>query len=233
MKLPRVLIGVCTYEGKDYIWPKFKENLAQLSYPNYDVMIVDNGKDNKYARRIKKECDFIVKHIPRAINSRIGHAESLNTIRDYFLANNYDYLLLVESDLLPPVDIIERLLVTGKDVIGCMYYIGHHWDEKRQPTACLFKVDPKTGKTRRVTREEGWKMYGTGVQPIHGCGIGTTLVARSIIEQYKFWWHLSNPPKHSDVLFFADLHNDGIQAYVNTDVIIPHYASDWDKVKDI
>lgn len=231
MKLPKVLVGVATYEGKDYVWPRFRDNLSNLTYPNYDVMIVDNGPNNKYARHIRKGCDFMVKHIARAKNSRIGHADSLNTIRDYFLENNYDYLLLVESDLIPPVDIIQRLLTTGKSVVGSMYYIGHPHDHKRQPTACLFKSDGK--KTWRVTREEGWSMYGTGVQKIHGCGIGTTLVSREIIEQFKFWWNLSNPPKHADVLFYADLENAQIPVYVNTDVIVTHFPSDWDAVKDI
>lgn len=233
-KLPKVLVGVATYEGKDYVWEPFKENIEKFTYPNYDVMVVDNSKGNKYARKLKKSCGnngFMVEHIARASNSRIAHADSLNHIRQYFLENDYDYLLLLESDTLPPVDIIQRQLVTGKDVIGCMYFIGHAWDPKRPPTACLFVTEGK--KTRRVEREEGWQLYGTGVQLIHGCGIGCTLVSRKILEQFKFWWHLSNPPKHADVLFFLDLQNAGIPVYVNTDVVVAHHPSDWDKVEDI
>jgi len=235
MMLPKVLVGVCTYEGKDYIWPEFKKGVENLTYPNFDVMIVDNSKGNAYSRKLKKDCKengFMVKHITRAKNSRIAHADSLNTIRDYFLDNDYEYMLLLESDILPPVDIIQRQIATGKSVVGAIYFIGHAWDPKRAPKACLFdNVDGKS--TRILTREEGWSMYGKGVQPIHGCGIGCTLVHKNVIEQFKFWWHLSNPPKHADVLFFADLENNNIPVYVNTDVVVRHQPSDWDKVKDI
>lgn len=231
MKLPKVLLGVCTYEGKDYIWKPFKEHLEKLSYPNLDVMIVDNSKGNSYVRKLKRESNFIVKHTPRAVNSRVSHANSLNCIRDYFLESDYDYLLLVESDLLLPSNTVERLVASGKEVIGSMYYIGHPNDPKREPTACLFRT--KDGKTERMGREEGWEMFGSGVRPIHGCGIGCTLVSRSVVNQFRFWYHLGHPPKHSDVLFFSDLHNAGITAYVDTNVIVPHYPSDWDDVKDI
>lgn len=231
MKLPKVLIGVCTYEGKDYVWKDFKKNLESLTYPNYDVLIVDNSKSGKYAKRISKECSFQVKHLPRAVNTRIGHADSLNHIRSVALAKGYDYVLFIESDLLPPVDIIQRLITTGKDVVGSLYYIGHAWDKKRLPRPCVFLRKEKT--TRQLEESEAGDYFNKGVVRVHGCGLGTTLVHKSVLEQFAFWYNLSDPPKHSDVLFFMDLENDKVPVYVNTDLIVPHFPSDWDLVKDI
>lgn len=233
MKLPRVLVGVCTYEGKDYIWEHFKKAMESFSYPNYDVMIVDNSRSGKYAKKLRKESpkDWVIEKIPRPENTRIGHEQSLNKIRDYFLSSDYDYLLIVESDLLPPMDTIERKLSTGCSVIGSIYYIGHAKDPKRAPSPCLFKR--VNNKTNILSAEEGWGMYGTGVRRIHGCGLGTTLVHRSIIERFPFKHYLGNPPKHADVLFFMDLENNGVPVHVDTDVIVPHFPSDWDYVEDI
>ena len=45
-------------------------------------------------------------------------AKSHETIRQKALKGNYDYLLHLESDVFPPIDIIERLLEKKKKIIG-------------------------------------------------------------------------------------------------------------------
>ena len=75
-------------------------------------------------------------------------------------------------------------------------------------------------------------MFGTGVKEIHGCGLGATLIKRSILERFQFWYDLNEPVKHSDVLYYMDLHNAGIPNFVDTDLIVPHYNSKWDDVAD-
>ena len=72
-----------------------------------------------------------------------------------------------------------------------------------------------------------------GLQQIHGCGFGSTLIHKDLIKKFKFWYTLEKPIKHSDVLFYMDLHNYGHMAYVDTDIIIPPYNSDWKSVEDI
>lgn len=237
---PKVLVGITIYEGKDYVWDKFYENLRKFTYPNFEVLIVDNSSNKAYYKKLlkktKKHPNTKVVHVDRGGTSREAQARSLNYIRDYFLDNNFDYFLSLESDLLPPTDIIERLISHNKLVVGCIYLIGYAHSESQPPRPCLFGVKPNpnggfTG-TFNYPPEEGFGFFGNGVVPIHGCGIGVTLIARKILERFRFWYDLNPPIKHSDVLFYMDLHNNGYVVYVDTDMIIPHYNSEWDLVTD-
>jgi len=236
---PKVLIGVTIYEAKDYIWEEFFENIQRLSYPNYDIVIVDNTRRKKYynklLKRTKNYGNTRVFHVDRGENSRVAHSRSLNKIRQILLDEGYDYFMSIESDLLPPIDIIERLISHNKLTVGCLYQIGFDYSKSQPPRPCLFDVTTKadgTAATRNLPPEEGYGFFGHGVVPIHGCGLGCTLIKRELVEKFPFWHYLEGDIKHSDVLFYLDLHNAKIQAYVDTDIIIPHYNQDWRLVKD-
>lgn len=233
MTLPKVLVGVVTYEGKDYIWNKFSSNLKNLSYPNHDILFVDNTKNKRYTKKINKE-GFECIHVKRGETSRESQADSLNVIRKRFIDGGYDYLMLIESDLIPPKDIIERLMSHNKLVVGCIYLIGYDYSDSQPPRPCLFSArKDKNGKSETYNVPRGFDYFGKGLTKIHGCGFGTTLIHKNIINKFKFWYYLEGTVKHSDVLFYMDLHNNGYSAYVDTNIIIPHFNSDWKDVKDI
>lgn len=239
MSSPKVLVATVTYEGKDYVWEKYLSNIKSLEYDNYDFLVVDNTRRTKYYKKLLKY-GVTALHSPRGENSRTALVNSYNMIRDYMLARDYDYLLIVESDLIPPVDIIQRLLKHDKEVVGCIYYIGYHYDTKEPPRPCLFsvrkKADGKGFETFNIDSANGKFMYGNGVVRIHGCGLGTTLIKRSIVQDFPFWYYPSTPEdpaiKHCDVIFYMDLHNARKEVFVDTDIIIPHFNSDWRLVKD-
>lgn len=239
MNHPKVLVGITIYEGKDYVWEKFYDNIKNFSYPNYQVLIVDNTSHKKYYQKLLKRTKnnplVTVVHTERGGTSREAQARSLNIIRDECLRGGYDYFLSLESDLIPPRDIIERLISHDKPVVGCVYLIGYDYSDSQPPRPCLFGVkknDEGGASTFNYPPEQGFSFFGRGVVPIHGCGIGVTLISRKILERFRFWYDLNPPIKHSDVLFYMDLHNNGIQNYVDTDMIIPHYNSAWDLVTD-
>lgn len=241
MTVPKVLVGVVTYEGKDYCWNKFYKALKNLDYPNFEVLIVDNTRSKRYykelVKRTKKDDFITVERAERGENSRVAHANSLNVIRQRVLEGGYDYFMSIESDLTPPSDIIQRLLSHRKPVVGCIYMIGYPWSKKYPPQACLFQKESDGNggyRTKRLDHDDGWLYFGAGLQPVHGCGLGTTLIRASVLKDVKFWYYIGNgEPKHSDVLFYRDLDELKIPVYVDTDIVIPHYNSSWDLVKDI
>lgn len=241
MSLPKVLVGIVTYEGKDYAWNKLYNAIKNFDYPNFEVLIVDNTRNKHYYKQLverTKKNDFItVSRAERGANTRIAHANSLNVIRQKVLDDDFDYLLTIESDLAPVSDIIQRLLSHRKQVVGCIYMIGYTYSKKYPPMPCLFqKIKNKNGdySTRRLPPEEGWGYFGSGLQPVHGCGLGTTLIRADVLKRLKFWYYLdSKNVVHSDVLFYRDLDALGIPVFVDTDIIIQHFNSDWNKVKDI
>lgn len=234
---PKVLVGVTVYEDKDYIFDEFYANVKNLSYPNYEVLIVDNSATKKYYSKLKRRGVPVV-HVNRGANSRVAHAKSLNKIRDHFLAGDYEYWMSIESDLIPPVGIIERLMKHDKDTVGCMYNIGYADNTQEPPRPCLFVTvvneETKSISTKNLNPKEGFGLFGKGVMPIHGCGIGCSLVKRHILEKIPFQYNTDvDTVMHSDVLFYMDMHNMGLQNHVDTDIFIPHFNSKWGNVKDI
>lgn len=234
MRYPKILVACPTYEGKDYIINQWVDAVRNIDYPNFEWLIVDNSVGTSYTRKLR-ERGFKVVHVPRGGNSRQALCNAQNYIRKKVLDEGFDYWLSLESDLLPPKDIIWRLLPHQKSVVGVIYYLGA-WDDPKIPKpACLFTLDMKDGHqmgTRMLHPSESAKMLNTGLQKVHGVGLGCTLIKRSILERYGFWTDTRFDNKHSDVYFYMDLHNAGIPIYVDTDITVPHFASDWTKVKD-
>jgi hypothetical protein len=236
--LNKVLLGIVTYEGKDYIWDKFWNNILRLTYPNLEIVIIDNSENKKYyselKRRTKHDKHVKVMYVNRRETTRETQAVCLNRLREYFLKGDYSHLMLIESDLIPPVDIIERLMSHGVGVVGSIYLIGHADSATQPPRPCLFGIDfENEGATKNFPPEVGFGFFGKGLIRIHGCGFGSTLFQRWVINRFIFTYDLGKPIKHSDVMFYKDYHNSGFRAFCDTDIIIPHYPSRWEKVKDI
>ena len=49
---PKVLVGCPTYSGMEYCLDKYAKTVKSLTHPNYDILLVDNSKDNSYNLRI-------------------------------------------------------------------------------------------------------------------------------------------------------------------------------------
>lgn len=244
-KNPRVLVGVTTYEAKDYIFDRCMQSIAAFDYDNFDVMVVDNSKSFDYFLKLKRRGYQNVFHVDRGKNSREALTKSQNYIRAKMLEGGYDYLLFVESDLLPPPDTIIRLMGYGKPVVGSTYMIGT--GDYQVP--CIFlddirkegfkatrplgiKVEDDGRKLRNPREIEMFLNTGGPIKQAHGVGFGCTLIKREIIEKYGFWCDERFDDKHSDVYFYLDLSRDRVPVFVDITGVVPHFPSDWGKVAD-
>ena len=242
--LPRILIGVTTYEGKDYIFDRAMKHIAALDYPRFNVVVVDNSPTLNYFAKLKRRGYRDIYHISRGANSREALTNSQNKIRGIFLEGNYDYLLMIESDLLVPRDTIKRLLSWDKPLVGSVYNIGR----QGQFIPCIFLDDVKKqgfkgtrplgvkeidGKKTYIKSEIVEFLNRGGIQKCHGCGLGCTLIKREVIEDVgAFWCDERMTDKHSDVYFYLDCSRKNIPVYVDTTILVPHYPSAWEDVKD-
>lgn len=237
MGLPKVLVGIVTYEGKDYIFPTCYAAVSQFNYPNYDILIVDNSATLDYYHELINRGYNKVVHIKRAKNTRDTLSDSQNYIRKYCIENDYEYVLFVESDLVPPADVIQRLLSYEKRIVGSVYWLtGKTLNGTPAHIPCIFFTHVKEGvnvtHTRIIKPNELEGFLQTGLRLCHGMGLGCTLIERSIIEQFPFWTDERFDNKHSDVYLYMDLHNAHIPVYIDTDLIVPHFPSDWGQVID-
>jgi len=240
MNSPKVLVASPIYEAKDYALEKYLAHIEKINYDNYTHLIVDNSKTTDYYERLKAKGLNAV-HVPRGKNSRDALAYSMNYMRKVVLEENYDYLLVVESDLFVDPEVINRLISHTKPVVGSYYLIGFKRDKggkiisPNPQRACLFKIDKKEDAmsgTRILTLQEGYDYFDTGLRRIHGCGLGATLIRRDVLQRFSFWHDQRFDNKHPDVYFYLDLHSAGLKVYVDTSVLIKHQPSDWSLVLD-
>lgn len=135
---------ICTYTNrvKDYCDTEFFDNLFKLSVGN-PVMIVDNTLDNgAYSKRIETLTHnypnfniswLMVPREPARTMFLRNVTESVNLCRDAFLKSDCDHMIVIESDVLPPQDLINRfeedaLWLEGEKwgMVGGLYYAGFH-----------------------------------------------------------------------------------------------------------
>ncbi len=113
-----VLIGVSTFDGHSYCRPQFVEALKRIS-KDADVLIVYNGRDSWGFD------DFRVIEYPIGSDSRGVDImrKKQNIIRDECLKGGYSHLLMLESDNIPPDNVVEDLLKHGKDIVTGFYFL--------------------------------------------------------------------------------------------------------------
>jgi len=240
MRYPKVLIGAPIYDQKEYCREAWVKNVEQINYPNFDWCLVDNSKKSRYFRELKEKHPGHIYRSPRGNNSRDGVAYSCNVLRKKVLDEGYDYLLMVESDLFPPKDVVHRLLRHGRPVVGLPYEIGT--DKVRG--LCIFVPEMRSNgllATRRLKKEEEPAFMDGSLQRVHGMGVGCVLIHKDILEEFPFWYSSLDDErmkgkvvrKHPDVYFYLQLHNNHIKVFCDTSVLVYHDNSDWNDVADV
>lgn len=120
---PKLLVASPIWHKMKYCLKEFLGSVKSLSYGNYDILLVDNSKECSFFNELEKEEGIIAlrdntaetKNIRRLVSSR-------NMILDYAIENHYDYVLMMDSDVMPPKNIIRELMDCKKDIVSGLYY---------------------------------------------------------------------------------------------------------------
>jgi hypothetical protein len=236
MKLPRVLIFTITYEGKEYARENFMSFINNINYPKeyYRHIIIDNSPTTEYYDKlVSLYGSENVFHTARGNNTREALARSQNFARNIAIKDNYDYLFSIESDIMVPPTIIQRLLQHGMKVVSTLYFIGDRSIGQRVPCITLpeFFEDLGAWGSRLLTLEEYPEYLNQGLKPVHAAGMGCCLIHKDVFKKFIFYYD----PRvigHSDIFFFQDCFIHKIPVYVDTDILCDHENSKWSDVKD-
>jgi GT2 family glycosyltransferase len=231
--LPKILIGIPTYDAKNYCLDAFFQNISEFTYPksNIEIFVADNSANNKNALLIRdkfKVKTFWKDYTGVPIMEKL--ADSHNQVRRYFLESDADYLLHLESDIFPPKDVIEQLLWARKPIVTSMYQLF----DGAWRTPCIRIQDKKTLHFNDIIFDyelNNFHHYWTDgtIKEVFIAGIGCTLMHRKIMQNIQFRHDTTtkegSPP---DTYFAMDLREKKVKNWIHTGVISFHWnKEDW------
>ncbi len=228
MNQPKVLVGCPTYEKYEYCLERYLHAIKELTYKNYDLLLVDNSKESTFATELQKK-GINVLRVEWIEDPGLRVERSRNKLREEFLRRDYDYFLSLEQDVIPPKDVIERLVKHEKDVVAGVYYYPFKIrivDKNnrlikitKKLMAAVSLINPANEKVMRPCPPE--ETIGKRVIKVRGIGLGCCLISRKTIERIKFRWTNIDDAQN----FSNDCWSQGIEIYVDTSVKCVHMLS--------
>lgn len=232
MKLPTVVIGIPTYQGKAYCEDQFFNAVLALEYPRnrMAIMVVDNTLDGgKYSTHLREKYpEFKIVHQANqdVVYKRLF--DSHERLRIEFLKTGAKYLLHLESDVIVPPDIIQRLLRSRKDSVSPIYNLSlgsnRHVVQRNRQWGMPFADKYSWGYTYgRVDQD-----FADGtVKKIQTNGLGCILLKKGIMEHVPFRYR-PNVDSAPDSAFTHDLLIKGIDNFCDTSIVVYHAnGEDW------
>jgi GT2 family glycosyltransferase len=226
--MKKILIASPTADLKDYCFDKWMENVSKFTYPNYKVLLCDNSTTRDYYIEIKKRYEHLgdLFNVARITPSQYNNnsykhilAKSHDKCRLYAIENDFDYLLHLETDIFPPINVIERLLDANKKVVGAMYHI-----ELGERSKLMIQQMENFGDELRETYnldETDIEFVDGDVKKVFSCGLGCVLIHKSVLSEVGFRYE-EGSPVHPDSFYFADLDAKRIPVYVDTSIYCEH-----------
>lgn len=229
---PRVLVAAPQHESKNYCWEEWADRVKNLTYPNYEVFLADNSPDKSNMKMIQ-QYGFDSQWSPKHKNGLIARInEGHEACRKKAISGKFDYMLHLETDVIPPYDVIERLMNHKREVCSGLYDI--FYGERRKLMVQIAEKTDRSIRDFRTTQfllEEEVDFFNGGVQQVYHAGIGCALIRRDILEKIPFRVTKGNHA-HSDTWFAHDLFQHKIPMYVDTTVQCKHLNFTWLEVID-
>ena len=146
--------------------------------------------------------------------------EAYQSGRRKCLAGEYTALLTVESDVIIPVDALEKLLTVDAGIVYGLYCLRssgeHEWNLHRPGQ----KGGPYLNKS--YSRNELASSFLGQILPVGGLGQGCCLIRREVLEQIGFRWDPLMPYMAPDWGLAVDATSAGITQMGHAGVVCGH-----------
>lgn len=210
----RVLIGSPVHQKK-IILSEFLDSLHRLKHENmeFGYLFIDDNQDEQ-SSELLSDFSKLVDHVTIQpsyrhddyVRNETTHfwneqliwkvAEFKNTIIQYAIEEKYDYLFLVDSDLLLHPRTIEQLIAADKDIISEIFWTRWQPDSTPQPQVWLMDEYTQWEQRRGEKLSDGEianryeqfiaKMKTPGVYEVGGLGACTLLSRRALLSGVNF-----------------------------------------------
>tara|TARA_Y100000310_G_scaffold341625_1_gene441400 strand:- start:5216 stop:5935 length:720 start_codon:yes stop_codon:yes gene_type:complete len=227
MEEPKILIGTVTCDKYEYCLDEFLNAVRDLSYSNFTLVLVDNSKDENYQKKlVAKELE--VKKLPHKEEVREMLIEGHNYLREKALKEGYDYLFILDQDVMVPFNILKRLLESDKKIITGIYY--NIFDvtmkkgevKKNVLMPVLYSEGSEESKVRQYTVEE---VRDPKLIEVRQCGTGCLLIDKEVLGKVEFR-HVKDSKNFDDTWFCGDVRSKGYKIFCDTAMKCKHRIFD-------
>lgn len=153
----KILVASPTFSGMAYCDDVFLDRIQHLAYDPYDLLLVDNSRTKEYYAKLSQLPKAIVLYddtqeelsINRLISSR-------NLILTYAIKHNYSHILMIDSDVIPPKNILSELLACNKDLVSglCYNYFNIGGKLKFLPVAWKYFTPEEFTEYKKITQHQ-------------------------------------------------------------------------------
>lgn len=215
---PKILVGCPVSDYHEYCTEEFIQSIKSLSYPNYDVLLLDNSKDERFFNSIRDKVPVIRGRYCPNVYERLIY--NRNILRQKVLDEGYDYFFSLEQDVIPPKNVIERLLKHNKNMITGLYFLPKRKGDEVKLVATAWVLHPTESNKKADLKEE--IVMGNHLLKIDLCGLGCVLIHRNVLEKIKFRYDLKEGDGVDDVFFCKDAREAGFEIYADTSIKCKH-----------
>lgn len=218
---PKVLVGCPVSDYHKYCTEEYIKSIKSLTYDNYDILLVDNSKDDDFYNSIKDLVPVIRWGYKPNTYDRIISCRNL--LRQKVLDGGYDYLFSLEQDVIPPRNVIERLLSYEKNIISGVYFKPDIYENYREPVAMLWVLHPDDPNKVLPIRKD--IINGNNLIKVDMCGLGCAIIHRKVLEKIRFRYDLADCSCTDDIFFSRDSKKQGFEIHSDTAVKCKHILS--------
>ena len=137
-----------------------------------------------------------------------------------FLAGSYDSMLVIESDIIPPVDTLQKLAALDADCAYGVYRfrasnVINIYERYPQPARNMgesLSVHPR--KLKAAAKQ--------GIYPCSGAGFGCILIKRKVLEEVPFSTEWPKNGAHCDTFWNMAVYQKGYSQMADMSVICGH-----------
>ena len=236
---PKILVGSPVSSLYDYCFEDFLKSRKSLTYKNHDLFFVDNSKTEGFSEKLKQN-NLSFSRINFVENARERMVVSRNLLRKKVLEEGYDYFLNLDQDVIPPIDIIERMLKNNKKIQTGVYFVYNNQYSAEQakyliPTLWVSdslsdeKIDGASIRLMHPKETEQNKLV-----KVISCGSGCLFIHRDVLEKIEFRY---DPffPYFDDNWFCRDAFYSNFEIFADLSIKCKHLIKDkpwsWTELK--
>jgi hypothetical protein len=163
----------------------------------------------------------VFQHTPQTGNSHRDILRQYRLGRDIFLASDADYLMVIESDIIPPKDTIKKLISLDADITYGVYVF------RASEVINVYERYPgeprNVGSSLSLSKQKLQRAVKARRTKCSGGGLGCALIKRHALTDIQF---RIEDTAHCDTYFNRDALRAGLNQMADMSVICGHKRED-------